>query len=277
MKLILNLSDYYTFQHKNWENLLKIYSEYPWKYWKKMPVSGVRFGIETCSILLKKLSKETVKKEIAWLKEHNIQAWFVFPVLRQLAAEHGEMLLETLISEGVDGIIINDFALLSMLEKKDPDCRIKRIFGRCFDKRMRDPRFAEASSEKNMLLGREYQSLMSCENITCMEWEGFGNLNNTSSVEQAVHIPYTLVTFSNLCELSGLDYDIHHKFKSGDCKAPCLKVCATGHAPFLASSLYQFGNALYMQCQPAALINRWIEKSEWLIYTPWSEYRRNGG
>ena len=269
-KILLNLSNYHTFHPEGWETLLTRYQDREWPLLEAAEVVGVRFGAETCSRLLEKLPPDTVRREIAWLRERSLLSWFVFPVLREEALEPAKKMLEVLAEEPADGIVINDFGLLPLLQAADPDRRMKRILGRCFDKRFRDPRLSlEGEGEGNQLLEDPYPGILAGEGVSCLEWESFGNLSAKGGMEQAVHVPFELVTFGQICELSGLDRPAEGKFSLAPCTAPCLRVNGTGHGDFLVSPVYQFGNALYTQCEPASRLKNKLDGCGWLIVTPW--------
>lgn len=73
----------------------------------------------------------------------------------------------------------------------------------------------------------------------------------------------------HICELSGLDRPADGKFSLAPCTVPCPRVNGTGHGDFLVSPVYQFGNALYTQCEPASRLKNKLDGCGWLIVTPW--------
>lgn len=273
----LNLTDEYTITDYNFDSLLEsiknqirnLAGNYKFK------ITAVRLGAETCANLYSFISVKGLLEKARYFSDKGFAVSLVFPVIDESNSEKCEKLLYECAESGYfDSVTVNDFGMLYLAKKTG----LKTVFGRMFDKRVRDPRiseseFLEGRAEEAGIFSESYMKLLTKEGITSLEAEcfetGFG-CGIPSVINQVyLHFPYRYITSGRICEFSGIGEENINKYRISECSMQCMKYVAKTSASPLRGVLYKHCNSLTERLSVSKnMLDLFSMEKASIIYTP---------
>lgn len=277
-KISLNLCDEYTFfnDYNIIELVEKIYDELYAKYGNyKFFIEEVRLGAESCCELFSHIDAEKLLAKFIEIKKSNLRTTLVVPMISQSKfAECQEKISYLFAQNIIDNVVVNDFGMISLCKNYN----VNIILGRCFDKRLRDPRvssslFLDGDSEEIGVFSDAYLRLLQRENVSSIEIEslelGIKEEIPSQISEVYMHFPYRYITSGRICELAGIEMENCDKFKIEKCKLQCMRFTAKSHSKPIKTAIYKHCNAIYEKIEITnKILDDFVKPCITIVYRP---------
>lgn len=216
------------------------------------------FGTEFCEELLPGLRE--AESFCALAHEADIEAVLLTPLVTPAGLTRVTLLLEELVGRGWSpSVTFNDWGVLNLLKVSYP--QLTRQAGRLINRGLRDPRLGQESLCPGADVqdkGEKLRSLLIRCGVSGVETdpdvEGCYLETAASSLQRALHLPYTFVVTGRNCLLKADSLSAEESFSKGlgrGCTAPCRGRCLPVKRNDTELPLWRSGNTLFYEAPRA--------------------------